>query len=195
MELVAGSFRLMSVEVIAVSAIESEADLVALARSGDSLAFADLVRRHDRGLRLLAFRLLGDRTSMDDALQEAYLRAFQALPRFRGDSSVGTWLYRIAYNSCIDLIRRTRDEDPVHQVEVAPGSGFEEQIATRVDLAVALDLLPLRQRAVVILVDGLGLDYATAAETIGVPVGTIRSRLSRGRAAVAKTLSEERTDG
>ena len=187
--LVCGS-RLTVVEGVVVGVAESEAELVARARGGDTEAFSDLVRRHDRGLRLLAFRLLGDRSRMDDALQEAYLKAFEGLPQFRGDSSVGTWLYRISYNSCIDVIRRTRHEEPLERAVVASGSGFEDQVATRVDLAEALAALPVAQRSVVILVDGLGLDYAAAAETVGVPVGTVRSRLSRGRATVTRILSE-----
>ncbi len=127
---------------------------------------------------------------MDDALQEAYLKAFEALPRFRGDAAVGTWLYRISYNACIDVIRQTRDEEPLERTVLTSGSGFEDQVATRVDLAAALAALPVTQRSVVILVDGLGFDYAAAAETIGVPVGTVRSRLSRGRVTVTRMLSE-----
>ena len=72
------------------------------ARGGDHEAFAAVVRLYDAKLRGLAFRVLGDRDRMDDALQEAYVRAFRALPRFRGDARMGTWLFRITYNACLD---------------------------------------------------------------------------------------------
>src|SRR5919198_1654790 len=70
--------------------------------------FAALVAEHDRDLRRLAFRVLGDRHAMDDALQDAYVKAFRSLPRFRGESSPRTWLYRIVYNACVDHVRRER---------------------------------------------------------------------------------------
>ncbi|MFL6035812.1 MAG: sigma-70 family RNA polymerase sigma factor, partial [Gaiellaceae bacterium] len=74
----------------------------------DADAFVELVARSDVSHRRLAFRLLGDRDLMDDVLQEAYTRAFRALPSFRGDASLETWLYRIVYNACIDDLRRRK---------------------------------------------------------------------------------------
>jgi RNA polymerase sigma-70 factor (ECF subfamily) len=77
-------------------------DLVDAAIGGDGAAFREIVLRFDSGLRALAFRLLRDRDRMDDVLQEAYLKAFRALPRFHRDARLGTWLYRITYNACLD---------------------------------------------------------------------------------------------
>src|SRR5918994_7534230 len=85
-----------------------ERELVARATEGDVDAFYALIDRHDRGLRGLAYRLLGDPDAMDDALQESYLKAFRALPRFSGDSAFKSWLYRIVYNTCLDELRRQR---------------------------------------------------------------------------------------
>jgi RNA polymerase sigma-70 factor (ECF subfamily) len=82
--------------------------LLERAQGGDGTAFAALVRAFDPKLRGLAFGLLGDRELMDDVLQEAYLRAFRALPGFEGRSGLGTWLYRITYNACLDELRRRR---------------------------------------------------------------------------------------
>ena len=90
--------------------------IVRRARRGDQRAFAQLVRHYDDGLRALAFRLLGDRDRMDDALQEAYVNAFRALPGFRGEAELGTWLYRIAYNACVDELRRDRRVVPLDAV-------------------------------------------------------------------------------
>ena len=88
------------------------------ARDGDHDAFAAVVRLYDRRLRGIAFRVLGDRERMDDALQEAYLRAFRALPRFRGDARVSTWLFRITYNACLDELARARKTTHVPLDEV-----------------------------------------------------------------------------
>src|SRR5919204_3185533 len=110
-----------------------------------SVVFAELVERHDRGLRALAFRLLGDRDRMDDALQEAYARAYRALPRFRERSAAGTWLYRIVYNACVDELRRERPERrlPLDAAEAVPGPDPADLATGRAALAAALSALPL----------------------------------------------------
>ena len=114
------------------------------ARAGDGAAFAVLLRCYDPGLRALAFRLLGDAGRMDDVLQEAYLKAYRSLSRFEGGSAVGTWLYRIVYNACInDILSRARR--PVIHLEdegVSSVPGNEEQVSDRGVLARALELLP-----------------------------------------------------
>jgi RNA polymerase sigma-70 factor (ECF subfamily) len=172
-------------------AVGLDSALVARARRGDWEAFTALIRQHDDGLRALAFRLLGDRERMDDALQEAYLRALRGLPRFRGDSAFGTWLYRIAYNACLDELKRSRREVvPLHEVperlDARPGP--LETASRRDELARALAALPPPDRAAVLLVDAQGFDYGTAAEILGVPEGTIASRLNRARAALRRAL-------
>jgi RNA polymerase sigma-70 factor, ECF subfamily len=165
---------------------------VARARSGDERAFAALVRHYDDGLRTLAFRLLGDRARMDDALQEAYVKAYRALPQFRGDASLGTWLYRITYNACIDELKRTSavvDLESVRdrvQTDVDP----VDALSIRQTLAHALAGLPPEDRAAVLLVDADGFDYRDAAQVLGIPEGTVASRLNRARAALRQTLHE-----
>ena len=89
------------------------------ARRGDHEAFAIVVRHYDPQLRALAYRLLGSRDRMDDALQEAYVKAFRALPRFRGQSQLGTWLHRIVFNACLDELGRLRRAEAV-PLEDAP---------------------------------------------------------------------------
>jgi RNA polymerase sigma-70 factor, ECF subfamily len=173
-----------------------ELDQVTLARArrGDEAAFAALVRHYDTGLRSLAYRLLGDRARMDDALQEAYLSAYRALPRFRGDSSLGTWLYRIAYNACLDQLKRTRDVVDLESVRDRAQAGGDQidALSLRQTLAAALTALPLEDRAAVLLVDANGFDYRGAAELLGIPEGTVASRLNRARAALRQTLQNER---
>ena len=155
--------------------------------------FLSMVREHDRALRALAFRLLGDRHLMDDALQEAYLKAFRSQSSFRAESSVGTWLYRITYNVCLDLLRSSarRPAEPLESAYAVASTGRNPaDVATdRTDLAAALATLPAEQRAAVLLVDAEGLDYASAAEVLGVTPGTVGSRVSRGRAALRAALT------
>jgi RNA polymerase sigma-70 factor (ECF subfamily) len=157
------------------------------ARSGDHEAFAAVVRLYDAKLRGLAFRLLGDPDRMDDALQEAYVRAFRALPRFRGDARVGTWLFRITYNACLDELARGRKVTHVSleaRDEPEPG----ELLGDRSEVVAALHALPTDERTVMFLVDVHGFDYASAANIVGVPVGTVASRLNRARLSLRQAL-------
>jgi RNA polymerase sigma-70 factor, ECF subfamily len=160
-------------------------------RRADAVAFIDLVEAHDLSLRRVAFRLLGDPDAMDDVLQEAYLKAFRSLPRFRGRSTHATWLYRIVYNACLDELRRRRTNRTV-PLDLATAEEAEDPfdaVAGRSALADALASLPPDQRAVVLLVDADSFDYRAAADVLGVEVGTIASRLNRARAALRHTLS------
>jgi RNA polymerase sigma-70 factor, ECF subfamily len=178
----------------------SDAAALARARAGDRDAFVALVRRHDRGLRALAYRLLGDRERMDDALQEAYVRAFRSLARFRGDAAFATWVYRIAYNVCLEELARERRAKDVIALEAAaepvdPSAELEDSVALRTGLAEALAGLPPQDRAAVLLVDGQGFDYRAAGEILGVPEGTVASRLNRARALLRRALREQDEGG
>jgi RNA polymerase sigma-70 factor (ECF subfamily) len=166
--------------------------VVERARDGDQEAFAAIVRVYDRRLRGLAYRLLGDRERMDDALQEAYVRAFRALPRFRGDARLSTWLFRITYNACLDELARSRKaahaplDELAGQASALPEPG--DALGSRSELGVALAALSPEERAVVLLVDADGFEYGDAAKILGVPVGTVASRLNRARASLRAVL-------
>jgi RNA polymerase sigma-70 factor (ECF subfamily) len=165
---------------------------VTAGKSLDAAAFVQVVERHDRSLRALAFRLLGDRDRMDDVLQDAYVKAFRSLPRFRRDARIETWLYRIVYNACLDELRRLRAErtQSFELVPEAAAAGDPADAAVHGGaLAEALAALAPEQRAAVLLVDADGFDYRTAAEILGVEVGTLASRLGRGRASLRRALS------
>ena len=170
-----------------------DALVVARARRGDHRAFAQVVEHYDHRLRGLAYRLLGDRDRMDDVLQEAYVKAFRSLPRFKGESALGTWLYRIVYNACVDDLRATKPTVALDEGLETPDTRPDPaDIATgRRDLASALATLPADQRAAVMLVDAYGLDYAEAADVLGVAAGTIGSRLSRARTALRAILAAD----
>jgi RNA polymerase sigma-70 factor (ECF subfamily) len=180
--------------LIAPGPAEIAPSIVDRARHGDQEAFAAVIRHYDRGLRALAYRLLGDRDRMDDALQEAYLKAFRALPRFRAESKLGTWLYRITYNVCLDELERSARTAhlPLADVPepVATGPSADEALSNRNTLAAALDSLTPDDRAAVILVDAEGFDYRAAGEVLGIPAGTVASRLNRARAALRRALVE-----
>jgi RNA polymerase sigma-70 factor, ECF subfamily len=160
----------------------------------DDHEFVALVAHHDASLRALAFRMLGDRDRMDDALQEAYTRAFRGLVRFRGDSTHATWLYRIVYNVCVEELRRSRRLRLVELEEADepadPAAEVAETVAARAGLAGALARLTPEDRAAVLLVDAQGFDYRSAAGIVGVPEGTIASRLNRARATLRRALEE-----
>jgi RNA polymerase sigma-70 factor (ECF subfamily) len=180
---------------VAIPQAGAEVDelVLARARQGDQDAFASVVGHYDHRLRALAFRLLGDRDRMDDVLQEAYVKAFRALPRFKGASALGTWLYRITYNACLDDLRRrpavaSVTYDPARAARIADPRPGPADVVERDDLAAALDRLPTDQRAAVMLVDAYGLDYADAAEVLGVRAGTIGSRLNRAHASLRTAL-------
>jgi RNA polymerase sigma-70 factor, ECF subfamily len=171
--------------------------LVERARRGEAAAFTALVRRFDPMLRGLAFNVLGDRELMDDALQEAYLRAFRALPAFEGRAPFGVWLCRIAYNACVDELRGGRRRrwlplgEPALKRVRAPGVDLDEQLALAGALRDALAGLSHADRAAVWLVDAQGHDYRSAAAVLGVAEGTVGSRLNRARAVLRRALSEE----
>ena len=152
----------------------------------------DAVMSERRQLINLAYRLLGDRDRMDDALQEAYVKAFRALPRFQRRAKVGTWLYRIVYNTCLDELRKARRTavEPLDENVDQPGGWADpaDVAAGRGDLSRALATLPEQERAAVLLVDAQGFDYRDAAQVLGVPEGTVASRLNRARASLRAAL-------
>jgi RNA polymerase sigma-70 factor, ECF subfamily len=165
-------------------------------------AFAAVVREHDRNLRMLVYRLLGDADVMDDVLQDAYLRAYRGLSDFRRDASLATWLYRITYNLCLDCIRgRARLAErtaPLSLDAMAEGgsdpalhrSDPTAGIVARSELERTLSQLAPEQRAAVLLVDAIGYDYSTASQILGVREGTLASRLHQSRALLRHALSE-----
>jgi RNA polymerase sigma-70 factor (ECF subfamily) len=179
---------------------------LAAARAGDRRALDDLLRRHQPRLWAVCRRLTGSDADADDAAQNALIAIVRALPSFDGRSRFGTWAYRIAVNASLDeLRRRRRRADPGLPGDAdlsGPGAGPEpiattvgpESAALTVDVDAALRRLPPDFRAAVVLRDLCGLDYAEIAEILGVPTGTVRSRISRGRSALAPLLSAGNSD-
>jgi RNA polymerase sigma-70 factor (ECF subfamily) len=172
---------------------EIDEQTVSAAKRGDSEAFVKMLKHYDGRLRALAFRMLRDPALMDDALQDASIKAYQALRSFRGDSDVGTWLYRIAYTTCLDYLRRERRFQLLTAEDALADRACDDpcDIVTRwADLEDALDRLPVEQRVLVVLVHQYGYDYRTAAEVVGIPEGTVSSRLAAARARLRGLLCE-----
>ncbi len=175
-------------------------EVVVAARRGDALAFEAILRHYDRRLRVVADRLLGDRQLMDDALQEVAIKTLRGLPSFRGEAPLGAWLCRIATTTCLDMLRRRRPEDATAPEELPERADMTADPADRFDarqrLRRALADLPADQRAAVLLIDQFGYDFRAAGDALGVPVGTVASRVatarSRLRAALAAEGREER---
>lgn len=177
----------------------SDAELLARHTAGDPDAFGRLVHRHRDRLWAVAMRTLGDREEAADALQDALVSAFRAAGGFQGRSAVTTWLHRIVVNACLDRARKSAvrradslDQDP-RPLDGALGTaeGAEHHAVraeTRREVADALAALPTEQRAALVLVDMQGYSVAEAAELLGVPVGTVKSRCARGRARLLPLL-------
>ena len=168
---------------------EQASALLQAARRGDPDAFMALLAPERRRLESLAYRLLDAAADVPDVIQEVYLSAYRALPRYRGDARLATWLYRITYNAC--LAHRVRRPEVVEaQPDVGPAEpDHAGAVAERLDLAAALSALPVEQRALVLLVDRDGFDYQAAAEALSIPLGTVSSRLAAARAKLRRSLS------
>jgi RNA polymerase sigma-70 factor (ECF subfamily) len=181
-----------------VTADDPDGDLLAKVGGGDRRALEDLLRRHQPRLWALCRRMTGSDADADDATQEALISIVRALPRFDGRSRFSTWAYRIAVNASLDELRRRRrrpepglpgDHDVPGGAEPEATTPDPAGAALAVDVDAALRRLPPEFRAPVVLRDLCGLDYAEIAEVLGVPPGTVRSRISRGRAALAPLLA------
>lgn len=164
--------------------------------------FTELVQTFDPDMRRLAWRLLGSQSAMDDALQDAYLKAFRKLSTFQGDDSAFRgWLYRIVYNTCLDHLRkakRHRDDVDIdaHRGIADQGIAIGDRVVRRSQLIRALQALPADQAAALTLVDGEGYSYDEVAVMLDAPRGTIASRVNRARASIRRLFeidSEEVT--
>jgi RNA polymerase sigma-70 factor (ECF subfamily) len=184
-----------------------EAALIQRCAGGDDTAFAELVAEHQRMVVQLALNLLGDREEALDLSQEVFLRIFRTIHRFRGQSSLKTWIYRIAVNQARNrhrFWRRRRRADQVsldaHMAEHGELTSTSESRPDRVfaqrELAArlegALAALPFDQRTAIVLREIDGLSYDEIAYSLGVAVGTVKSRLTRARQTLRVTLREAR---
>jgi RNA polymerase sigma-70 factor (ECF subfamily) len=185
-----------------------EAALVQRCADGDESACAELVAEHQRMVFQLALNLLGDRDEALDLSQEVFLRVFRTIHRFRGQSSLRTWIYRIAVNQARNRHRFWRRRHRADQVSldqhladhgdlVSLAEATPERVLAQKELATqlnqALEGLPFDQRTAIVLREIDGLSYDEIAYSLGVAVGTVKSRLTRARQALRSELREART--
>ena len=164
--------------------------LLAAHVAGDPDAFTVLVRRHRDRLWAVALRTMRDREEAADALQDALLSAYRNAAGYRGDAAVTTWLHRVVVNACLDRMRRraARPSVPLGDTDVPFQHDEHAALERHLDVQAALARLPEPQRAAIVLVDLQELSVAEAAEFLGVAEGTVKSRCSRGRLALARLL-------
>jgi RNA polymerase sigma-70 factor (ECF subfamily) len=183
-----------------------ESDLINMAQEGDLTAFNRLVLKYQTLVYNVALRILGDPAAAEDASQEAFISAYKAIKKFRGGSFRG-WLMRIVTNACYDELRRQKrrpqtpleELNPLDEAEEVDSAGIlmtdiegPEAAVDRRALARALEkclqALPVEFRTVAVLVDVQGYNYKEAAQSVGSPLGTIKSRLARARSQLQECL-------
>jgi RNA polymerase sigma-70 factor, ECF subfamily len=180
-------------------------EMLQAAQLGDDYAFDLLITHYQQMAKRVAQQILRTEEAAADAVQEAMIKVYRALPRFQ-EGNFRSWLLRIVTNTCYDHLRRQKRSRALSLDELTDGSETEASLGERShdtvqdpetvtlqrermqSLLSAIDELPAWHRNVVLLIDVHGLDYEEAAEQLGVPLGTVKSRLSRGRAALRDRL-------
>jgi RNA polymerase sigma-70 factor (ECF subfamily) len=174
----------------------SDQELAAAAARGDSDAVDALLARHLDRIHAVCRRIVGNQHDALDATQEALLAIARGIGSFDGRARFTTWCYRVATNAALDEVRRrSRRPAPVETLPERDAAGrLDSEVADRLDVDAALAALPPEYRAAVALRDLAGLDYAEIALVLKVPAGTVRSRIARGRAALADRLGNRDDD-
>ena len=204
-----GDFSVKQARAVSWSDIGGrEATLVQRCAAGDDQACAELVAEHQRMVVQLAINLLGDRDEALDLSQEVFLRVFRTIHRFRGQSSLRTWIYRIAVNQARNRHRfwtRRHKNDQVsldahvaaHGETLSSGMAGPDRVLAQKELASrlkrALDHLPFDQRTAIVLREIDGLSYEEIAFSLGIAIGTVKSRLTRARQTLRVELQEVRS--
>lgn len=175
-----------------------DVELLARVVEGDHEAFTQIMRDHEDRVFSVCLRIMGDRDQALDATQETFLTTFRKADQFKGNAALGTWIYRIAVNTCYDLLRKQkrRKTDPMPEHLDPTDHSAEEEVdsaALRPEIRSALATLPEDFRAAVVLSDIEGMGLPEVAEILGIPVGTVKSRVFRGRRLLAKELGNQTT--
>lgn len=172
----------------------SDGELIAAARAGRPLALREIIRRHQQVVRQFLRRLSNDSATADDLAQEVFLAGFSGLDAFRGEASLRSWLCGIAYRKYHAELRsagrRANRENRAYR-ESAQAS-LPLPLSTILDVRTAVAALPLEQRAVVVLCLGSDLSHSEAAAALGIPLGTVKSRLASAKRTLALHLKDYR---
>jgi len=181
----------------------TDEELVARSIRGDADSFNELILRWERPIYALAYRTIGREEDARDVCQETFLRAFRALPGFRGQAKFSSWLYRIALNLCRDWLRRERraalvqppeDVDLLELAAAAEPAESIEDLVSRKDMARAVERamarLPEEQRTAIVLKEYHGLTFQEIADLIGCPLSTVKTRLYQGLSVLRRELEK-----
>ena len=171
----------------------SDEELLRRFVEGNDDAFTSLVRRHEDRLFSLAYRMTGARADALDVLQETFLSAARRAASFKGEASFGTWLYRIAVNASHDLVRKQARQAIPHDDLPEPRvtqEAVDDMVTARVDISSALATLPDDYRKAVAMHDIGGIPYDEIARITRAPIGTVKSRISRGRRMLGALLEQ-----
>ena len=180
----------------------TDEELVARSVEGDADSFNQLILRWERPIYALAYRTIGREDEARDIVQDTFLRAYRALPRFKGQAKFSSWLYRIALNLCRDWIRKQRRTPTVQTpegmdlIELASEQGPVESIEELVSrrqmseaVAIAMKRLPEEQRTAIVLKEYHGLTFQEIAELQGCPLSTVKTRLYQGLSVLRRQLN------
>jgi RNA polymerase sigma-70 factor (ECF subfamily) len=181
-----------------VTTAAQDAELLARVVGGDHEAFNQIMRNNEDRVFSVCLRIMGDRDHALDATQETFLTAFRKADQFQGNSALGTWIYRIAVNTCYDMLRKQkrRKTDPIPEhLDPADHAALDavDSAALRPEIELALLALPPEFRSAVVLSDIEGMGLPEVADVLGVPVGTVKSRVFRGRRMLARELGNQTT--
>lgn len=173
----------------------TDGELVERAQGGDRGAMETLLGRHYDRFYAICYRIAGNEADAADSCQEAVMAVVRGLPRFDGRSTFKTWSHRVASNACLDEMRR-KNRRPRPSAEIPEPDGrvgrrVDDDVADRVTLQEALDLVQEEFRVAVVLRDVAGMDYAEIADTLAIPPGTVRSRIARGRRQLAEIVGNQ----
>lgn len=178
----------------------ADLELAGRIRSGDGQAFEALYQRHGARLYNLAYRMAGTATDAEDLLQDVFLLAYRKMGSFRGDSSLGTWLYRLAMNHCLDVLRGRQsrmgqqtdslDADEAMEPTAAPTLGA----VSRIDLDRAIGKLPHACRAAFLLHDVEGFGHQEVGAILGISEGTSKSQVHKARLRIRSYLTQPRVE-
>lgn len=181
-----------------------DAKLVARVQAGDKAAFDLLVLKYQRKILRLLSRMLRDQSEIEDVMQEAFIKAYRALPQFRGDSAFYTWLYRIAINTARNWmasqarrpsspsLHQSEDGETFDEIDNLTDNNTPESLLASREIAESVNetiqALPAELRTAIVLREIEGLSYEEIAQAMGCPIGTVRSRIFRAREAIASKL-------
>lgn len=182
----------------------TEWELIKKSKSGDYIAFEELVHKYENKVYTVAYRFMGNHADACDLAQEAFIKVYQSLPRFRGDASFMTWIYHITANTCRDELRRRQnkhtlsldddsDDSVALKLMVASDDPGPEELIESMELGEqvqqCLNTLTEEYRLILIMREIQGFSYNEIANALEISLGTVKSRLSRARAAFKEKMS------